>query len=87
MRNCDLTTNQPISPQMVVKSKGNPRLFSGKSRLVKYYSIWPDCRSFCLLIFLDLGKCLPSYLFFEQIALRRTKKDLRFWLVIRKTSP
>ena len=26
---------------MVVKSKGIP-LFQGKSRLVKYYSIWPD---------------------------------------------
>ena len=32
---------RPIFPQMVVKSKGNP-LISGKPRLVKYYSIWPD---------------------------------------------
>ena len=36
-----ITTSQEFSPQMVVKSKGNP-LISGKSRLVKYYSIWPD---------------------------------------------
>ena len=35
----DLT--RPISPKKVAFWKGNP-LISGKSRLVKYDSIWPD---------------------------------------------
>ena len=32
-----------LGPQMVVNSKGNgtPKI-SGKSRLVKYFSIWPN---------------------------------------------
>ena len=31
-----------LDPQNVAFWKGIPK-FSGKSRLVKYYSIWPDC--------------------------------------------
>ena len=44
MGDADFTSERPISPQMVVvKSKGNGTpAISGKSRLVKYYSIWPD---------------------------------------------
>ena len=30
---------RPKGPQKVVKSKGNPQLFPGKSRLVKYFNL------------------------------------------------
>ena len=36
-----VTSRDRTRPQMVVNSNGNP-LILGKSRLVKYYSIWPD---------------------------------------------
>ena len=40
-----IATSHELGPQKVAFWKGNPRLFqdiSGKSRLVKYYSIWAD---------------------------------------------
>ena len=40
---CDFT--RPIGPpkgSVLVSGNGTPKI-SGKSRLVKYYSIWPDC--------------------------------------------
>ena len=65
----DLT--RPISPQMVVKSKGNGTLAisvkSVKSRLVKYYSIWPHRR---LLQFAYKRTTGFKYLFFSPPLLR-----------------
>ena len=40
-----IATKPPRSPQIVVKSKGNP-FISGKSKLVKYYNL---ARYICLL--------------------------------------
>ena len=38
--------HEVFGPQMVVKSKGKSPKISGKSRLVKYCSIWPDLWTF-----------------------------------------
>ena len=37
-----IATSHDLGPQKVAFWKGNGTLISGKSRLVKYYSIWPD---------------------------------------------
>ena len=36
-----ITISHDLTPKCSLVSKGNP-LISGKSRLVKYYSIWPE---------------------------------------------